>query len=86
MIDHATCGVLTATTRTGIDALVVQACLAAIAVRVGHAFRPAGDVRIAKVLRQTRARSNAVPLVANGVRTARRRIARRARLLRRDRR
>lgn len=69
-MDHAARGVLAAASRTRIDALVVQAGLAAIAVRVGHAFRSAGDVRIAKVLRQARAGSNAVPLVAYGIRAA----------------
>lgn len=64
MIDHPTRGILTAGTGTWINALVVQASFAAIAVSVGHAFRSAGNIWIAEVLRQTRARSNAVSFVA----------------------
>lgn len=67
MINHPTRGILTAGTWAGINTLVVQTGLAAIAVGVGHAFGSASDIRIAEVLRQTRARSYAVPFIAHGV-------------------
>lgn len=51
MIDHAASGVLTASARARVDALVVQTCFAAVTVGVGHAFGPASDVRITEVLR-----------------------------------
>lgn len=76
VIDDATRGALAAGARARIHALVVQTGLAAVAVGVGHAFRSAGDVRVAEVLRQASAGSDAVSLVAHGVRAARGRIAR----------
>lgn len=82
MIDHPTRGILTAGTWARINTLVVQAGLAAIAVGVRHAFGSAGNVRIAEVLRQTRARSDAVTFVAHGVRATRGWITRCTRLFR----
>lgn len=76
VIDDATCGTLTASTGAWIHALVVQTSFAAVAVSVGHALGPAGDIRVTKVLRQTRARSDAVSLVAHCVGATRRWIAR----------
>lgn len=67
MINHPTCGILTAGTWARINTLVVQTGLAAIAVGVGHAFGSASNIWIAEVLRQTCARSDAVPFVAYGV-------------------
>lgn len=84
VIDDTAGCVLAARAGARIDALVVQTGFAAVAIGIGHAFRPAGDIRVAEVLRQARARSDAVSLIAHGVRAARRWIARRARLLRCD--
>lgn len=76
VVNDAARGALAAGARARIHTLVVQTSLAAVAVGVGHAFGSAGDVRVAEVLRQTRAGSDAVSLVAHGVGAARGRIAR----------
>lgn len=71
MIDDTARGALAACARAWIHALVVKAGPAAIAVGVSDTLRSAGDVRIAEVLRQARAGSDAVSLVAHSVGAAR---------------
>lgn len=76
--------VQTASPDARILALVVRARLGVRTIGVLNALGSASVVRIAGVIGQARAGSSAVSLVADGVRAARRRVARLARRLRRD--
>lgn len=75
MRKDAALGVQTAHARTRIAAFVVDARPIAGALVVSDALRPAAAVRIAKVVGDAGARAGTVLLLADGVRTARRRIA-----------
>lgn len=81
MIDHSASGRLAAGSGAGVYALVVQTGLGAIAVGVSDTLGSTAGVRIAEVLGQAGAGAGAVSLVADGVGSARRWIARRSRLL-----
>lgn len=75
MVHHATSSTLAAGTRARVDALVVEASLVAIAVRIRDTFGPAAGVRITDVLRHAGAGPHAVSLVADSVGTAGGRVA-----------
>lgn len=81
VVHHATRCALAAGPGAGVDALVVQAGLGTIAVRVRHTLGPATCVRVTDVLWHAGAGAHAVPLVADCVRAAGRRVARGSRLL-----
>lgn len=76
MVHHPAVRVDAARAGARVAALVVDAGAGAVTVRVGNALGPAARVRVARVLRQARARPGAVALAANRVGAARRRVAR----------
>ena len=76
MIEDAAFGVKSARAGARVAALIVQAGFRTFAIVVRHALWPTAGVRIAEVLGQADARAGAVAFAADGVRSARRRIAR----------
>ena len=81
VVHHLAVRVLAAGPRTRVHALVANASPVGRAVRVDHTLGPAALVRVADVLGQTGARSRAVLLAADGVRSTRRGFAGRGPLL-----
>lgn len=65
MVDHVTFGVDTANPWTWVFTFVIDTGLVTWTVAIGHAFRTASTVRIAKVFRQTCTRASTVTFLTN---------------------
>ena len=75
MVDHPAQSVHAAQPGARVDALEILTRPVGRTLGVGGALRPAGHVGVAKVFRYTLAGGGPVALGANGVLTARRRVA-----------
>ena len=76
VVGHLAVGMAAAEARAGVDTLGVAARLGRGTVGVDDALGPAGDVRVAEVLRDALAGGRVVATVADGVGAAGRRVAR----------
>lgn len=76
MIRDSTFCINAASSGARIFTFIVYARFVARAIRIYYAFGPAARVRVAKIIWQTGTRTSTIQFFANGIRTARRRIAR----------